>query len=54
MKVLVLNAGSSSLKFTLFNMENGENTVLANGQAERLGLENPKVTYKRADGNNFF
>ena len=40
MKVLVLNAGSSSLKFTLFNMENGENAVLASGQAERLGLDN--------------
>ena len=50
MKVLVLNAGSSSLKFTLFNMENGENTVLASGQAERLGLDNPKVIYKRPDG----
>ena len=50
MKVLVLNAGSSSLKFTLFNMENGENTVLASGQAERLGLDNPKVINKRPDG----
>ena len=50
MKVLVLNAGSSSLKFTLFDMEGGKNSVLANGQAERLGLENPKITYKRHDG----
>ncbi len=36
MLVLVLNAGSSSLKFNLFDM--GKETSLAEGMAERIGL----------------
>lgn len=48
MKVLVINAGSSSLKFTLFNMERQE--MLATGQVERLGLAEPHLIYKRHDG----
>ena len=36
MKILVLNCGSSSLKYKLFEMET--NTVLAQGQADRIGL----------------
>lgn len=35
-KVLVLNAGSSSLKFSLINPQTGEKSL--SGQAERLGL----------------
>ena len=31
MKILVINSGSSSLKFTLFDMEGGNNTVIATG-----------------------
>ena len=50
MKILVVNAGSSSLKFTLFNMENGENAVLASGQVERIGSDPPNLIYKRPDG----
>lgn len=37
MKVLVINCGSSSLKYQLFNMEN--QSVLAKGIVERIGLE---------------
>ena len=37
MKILVLNAGSSSLKYQLFNMENSE--VLAKGNCERIGID---------------
>lgn len=37
MNVLVINCGSSSLKYQLINMEN--ETVLAKGLAERIGLE---------------
>ncbi len=37
MKVLVINCGSSSLKYKLFNMEN--ESVLAAGQADRIGLD---------------
>ena len=36
MKILVINCGSSSLKYQLFNMQNEE--VLAKGIAERIGL----------------
>ncbi len=48
MKVLVLNAGSSSVKFTMYSMSH--ESVLAKGQVERLGLENPNLIYKRSDG----
>lgn len=48
MKVLVLNAGSSSMKFTLYTME--KEKVLAKGVAERLGLDNANLIYKRHDG----
>ncbi|MDR1736682.1 MAG: acetate kinase [Oscillospiraceae bacterium] len=37
MKILVINAGSSSLKYQLFDMEN--ETVLAKGLCERIGLD---------------
>ncbi len=51
MKVLVLNAGSSSMKFTLFEMDN--ESVLAKGLVERLGTDSPKLVYKRPDGYKF-
>lgn len=37
MKVLVVNAGSSSLKYQLFNTESGD--VLAKGICERIGID---------------
>ena len=37
MKILVINCGSSSLKYKLFDMEN--ETVMAAGQADRIGLD---------------
>lgn len=37
MKILVINAGSSSLKFQLINMDNGD--VLAKGLCERIGID---------------
>ena len=48
MKILVINCGSSSCKFQLFNMDNGD--VLAKGNAERIGIDG-KLTYKR-DGKD--
>lgn len=42
MKILVLNCGSSSLKYKLFEMET--NDVLAQGQADRIGL--PDAVFK--------
>lgn len=44
MKVLVVNAGSSSLKFTLFSMGNGQ--VLAKGLVERIGISGTKIKYE--------
>ena len=37
MKILVINAGSSSLKYQLFDMEN--ESVLAKGNCERIGID---------------
>ena len=50
MKVLVINAGSSSLKFTLFDMSNGAEQVIASGLVERVGTDKPNLIYKRPDG----
>ncbi|WP_435171263.1 acetate/propionate family kinase [Paenibacillus glycanilyticus] len=44
MKVLVINAGSSSLKYQLYNMEN--ETVLASGRVERIGMDSSIVTHE--------
>ncbi|MBU3091614.1 acetate kinase [Clostridium sp. CM028] len=44
MKVLVINCGSSSLKYQLINMENEE--CLALGLIERIGMEGSKLTQK--------
>ncbi|WP_314011656.1 acetate kinase [Pseudostreptobacillus hongkongensis] len=44
MKVLVINSGSSSLKFELIDTEN--NKSLAKGICERIGIANPIFTYK--------
>lgn len=44
MKILVLNCGSSSLKYQLINMEN--NDVLASGKYERIGEEEAFITHK--------
>ena len=43
MKVLVINAGSSSLKYQLMDPETGK--VFAKGLCERIGLDG-KFTYK--------
>lgn len=46
--ILVINAGSSSLKFMLFAMENEQ--MLAKGIVERIGLKDPRLHYRRYDG----
>ena len=48
MDILVINAGSSSLKFQLINMENEE--VLAKGVCERIGLEGSIFSFKSNKG----
>jgi acetate kinase len=48
MKVLVINAGSSSLKYQLIDMTN--ESALAVGLCERIGINNGIITQKRLDG----
>jgi acetate kinase len=45
MKVLVLNCGSSSIKYQLFNMANNAD-VLAKGLLERVGMDNSILTHQ--------
>lgn len=49
MKILVLNCGSSSIKYKLFNMEN--ESVISQGGAERIGLDNAFVKITMPDGS---
>ncbi|HRR35104.1 MAG TPA: acetate kinase [Kiritimatiellia bacterium] len=44
-KILVINSGSSSLKFTLFSMTT--KTVMAKGLVERIGSPNANLVYQR-------
>ncbi|HOE60275.1 MAG TPA: acetate kinase, partial [Kiritimatiellia bacterium] len=46
-KILVINSGSSSLKFTLFNVST--KTALAKGLVERVGTPNANLVYQRND-----
>ncbi|MWV44672.1 acetate/propionate family kinase [Paenibacillus sp. HJL G12] len=46
MKVLVINAGSSSLKYQLYDMK--DESVLAKGLVERIGMDSSIVTHKPA------
>ena len=51
MKILVVNCGSSSLKYQLIEMENEQ--VLASGKCDRIGvkgIESPFIEYKGKDG----
>ena len=50
MIVLVINAGSSSVKFTCFDMEGGKK-VLANGLIERIGIEGTSMKYTNHKGD---
>ena len=44
MNILVINSGSSSIKFQLIQMP--ETRVLASGVVERIGIENGSISYK--------
>lgn len=52
MKILVLNSGSSSLKYQLIQMET--ETVLAKGNFERVGQNNSFLTHKVGDTKHKF
>jgi len=47
MKILVINSGSSSIKFQLIEMP--VKKVVCSGMIERIGLENSKVHFKTTD-----
>lgn len=49
MKVLVINAGSSSLKFQLYNMV--DESVLAKGKVERIGMDSAIVCFEPDGGS---
>ncbi len=51
MKVLVINAGSSSIKYQLIDMTN-EN-LLAKGQCDRIGIDGGNFKQKNADGTEY-
>lgn len=48
MKILVLNCGSSSIKYALYDMDN--RSVMASGGAERVGLNDAFVKVKLPNG----
>jgi len=49
MKILVLNCGSSSIKYKLYDMDNG--SVMAAGGVERIGLDEAFVKVQMKDGS---
>ncbi len=51
MKIFVVNAGSSSLKYQLIDMENEQ--VLCKGLCERIGVEGSCISHKAADGGKY-
>ena len=44
MKILAINSGSSSLKFSLFNMD--DESIVASGLFERIGIDGSNYTIK--------
>ena len=50
MKILVINAGSSSCKYQLFNMD--DQSVLCSGVVERIGQPMGKLSHKIAPGTD--
>ena len=43
MNILVINCGSSSLKFQLINADNEK--LIAKGLCERIGIEGSRISY---------
>ena len=51
MKILVINCGSSSLKYQLIDMDN--ESVLAKGLCERIGIAGSKLTHQAAGKDKY-
>ena len=52
MKILVINAGSSSLKYQLIDMDT--EAVLAKGLCERIGIEGSKLNHTPEGGEKVY
>jgi acetate kinase len=52
MKIIVLNCGSSSIKYQLFQMDTQE--VLAKGVVEKIGLHGSFIKHERNDGDKVY
>ena len=50
MKILVVNAGSSSLKYQLIDSES--EAVLAKGLCERIGIAGSAITHQAGEGDS--
>ncbi len=48
MKILVINSGSSSIKYQFFNMPHGD--VIAKGLVDKIGLKGSIIKHTRQDG----
>ena len=51
MKILVINCGSSSLKYQLFDMEN--ESVSAKGLVDRIGIDGSNITHRKTGADPF-
>mgnify|MGYP003419581991 CR=1 FL=1 len=51
MNILVLNCGSSSLKYQLINMD--DESVIAKGLVERIGIDGSVLTHKPTGKDKF-
>ena len=51
MKILVINCGSSSLKYQLFDME--DESVSAKGLVDRIGIEGSNLTHRKTGADPF-
>ncbi|NLJ71368.1 MAG: acetate kinase [Clostridiaceae bacterium] len=53
MKILVVNAGSSSLKYQLFDLERLPRAVVASGLCERIGIDGSNLKHETGDGREY-
>ncbi|MBR5154343.1 MAG: acetate kinase [Alphaproteobacteria bacterium] len=52
-KILVLNSGSTSVKFQLFLMDSNTHNVISKGLVDRIGLQGSKLIVKTDDAHDF-
>ena len=50
MKIVIINSGSSSIKYQLIDMPTQE--VICSGMIDRIGLETSNVTFKTASNSH--